>query len=124
MFSVIVLGNVFHEPTVLLAQKNHFSNGTENLGTSEKREKLGEVGKASETEGEKRQWLQGEWIHFSYPHLQVLVQEEAWRKRPECWEGIVLNQVQEAFKPTQGEKEGELALFTWLPFPQALIIIY
>ena len=60
MFSVIVLGNVFHEPTVLVAQKNDFSNGTENLGTSEKREKLGEVGKASETEGEKRQWLQGE----------------------------------------------------------------
>ena len=32
MFSVIVLGNVFHEPTVLLAQKNDFSNDTENLG--------------------------------------------------------------------------------------------
>lgn len=53
MFSVIVLGNVFHEPTVLLAQKNDFSNDIENLVISEKRQELGEVEKSLRDRGEK-----------------------------------------------------------------------
>lgn len=60
MFSVIVLGNVFHEPTVLLAQKNDFSNDTENLGISEMRRELGEVEKSLRDRGGEETAAPGE----------------------------------------------------------------
>ena len=105
MFRVIVLGNVFHDPnntrkTFLIIQKTWVQ-----VGGDRRNKNWRKWGKVAETVGEKRQQLQGERLHFSHPHLQVLVQKEAWQRRPGGWEGAVLNQVQGALNPHKVKKK-------------------
>lgn len=69
--------------------------------------------------GEKPQRQRGEISSLSPGEASLLLSpspggpgsERGLHRRP-GWEGTALNEVQGAFNPTQGEKEGELAPFT------------
>lgn len=95
--------------------QGRFSNNTENLGTSGKRQKrqeLEEVGKSSGDSGGKKTAAPGGATSLLSPAPAGPGAERGMAEETRRLGGCSFEPSSRGFKPTQGEKEGELAPFT------------